>query len=428
MDDSQHGDPMTYEDTNKWAVGKFLTKQWFNKDGLMRVLRSVWGVDRGIKMTALNDNFFLLKFATFEDKKEILNRCLWVYGLPIGWMNQDFEINIENRIGPKIAIDMREGTGRWGDYLRIHVEITITKSLRRCVILRTNKDGQRRMCMMKYERLPTFCYACGIVGHAFEECVINGGTNDRESETHRRKHKVNRIHRICNMNGMLVVDNNTACTGLIMFWTEEINPRLIAYSTNHIDVVLSLGEDKFRFTGFYGQCQRARKHESWELLDNIGLPWFIGVDFNEILDDSEKGGARRSRVDVAAFRDAISRNILWDIRPDKGGFTWLRGCNVNIHLRERIDCFVASNDCLLILIVKCTQNLMKPQIIIAYGCTQRAKNIMGNEDNEDYFKFDNYWADEPGCVSCVQESWSGENASIHNKLSRVRAKINAWKI
>ncbi|KAK8640919.1 hypothetical protein V6N13_008671 [Hibiscus sabdariffa] len=61
------------------------------------------------------------------------------------------------------------------------------------------------------------------------------------------------------------------------------------------------GQQKFRFTGIYGQCQSTRKQETWSLIDRLkgqsNLPWLVGGDFNEILDRGEKeGGRRRSRV------------------------------------------------------------------------------------------------------------------------------------
>ncbi|KAE8659845.1 hypothetical protein F3Y22_tig00116962pilonHSYRG01189 [Hibiscus syriacus] len=77
---------------------------------------------------------------------------------------------IGNRIGKTIATDTRLGEGRMGDYLRVKVEIDCTKSLHRCAKMGVLANGQSKKCLLKYERLPSFCHRCGIIGHVLTEC------------------------------------------------------------------------------------------------------------------------------------------------------------------------------------------------------------------------------------------------------------------
>ncbi|KAK8479996.1 hypothetical protein V6N11_037008 [Hibiscus sabdariffa] len=57
-------------------------------------------------------------------------------------------------MGKFVAIDMREGDGRWGEFLRIRVELDRTKSLRRCVNIGKAPGGKPRLCMINYPLLP----------------------------------------------------------------------------------------------------------------------------------------------------------------------------------------------------------------------------------------------------------------------------------
>lgn len=47
----------------------------------------------------------------------------------------------------------------------------------------TVEGGECRWVNFKYERLPTFCYQCGLLSHALKDCPKNGDCNNRiESE------------------------------------------------------------------------------------------------------------------------------------------------------------------------------------------------------------------------------------------------------
>lgn len=65
--------------------------------------------------------------------------------------------------------------------------------------------------------------------------------------------------------------------------------------------VETTGEDKWRFTGIYGEAQAELKYKTWELLRSLhsevtgSIPWLCVGDFNEILFHHEKeGGVPRS--------------------------------------------------------------------------------------------------------------------------------------
>ncbi|KAL5854486.1 hypothetical protein ACOSQ4_004288 [Xanthoceras sorbifolium] len=58
----------------------------------------------------------------------------------------------------------------WGKFLRIKVRIDITKPLKRGIRMRLENFDTMITALIKYERLPDFCYGCGFIGHSVREC------------------------------------------------------------------------------------------------------------------------------------------------------------------------------------------------------------------------------------------------------------------
>lgn len=66
-------------------------------------------------------------------------------------------------------------------FLRIRVEIPIDKPLRRGGNI-TNAEGDRVWINFKYERLPTFCYIFGILGHDDKHCHMSQSDGLKEKQ------------------------------------------------------------------------------------------------------------------------------------------------------------------------------------------------------------------------------------------------------
>ncbi|KAE8679239.1 protein AIG1-like isoform X3 [Hibiscus syriacus] len=174
---------------DKWIIAKIIGYKRVDSEVVLRVFCSIWGHARLVDSRILKDNMFLFKFKTLSDKQTILKRIPWsfegtllaiahfdptlsleefdfkplavwvrIYELPLELMRIETTKKIGNRIGKTIAIDTRSGGGRMCDYLRVRVEIDCTKPLRRCAKMRQLANGQPRKCLLKYERLPSFCH------------------------------------------------------------------------------------------------------------------------------------------------------------------------------------------------------------------------------------------------------------------------------
>ena len=81
-------------------------------------------------------------------------------------------------------MDKRSLQAEEAKFLRIRVEIPIDKPFRRGGNI-TNAEGERVWINFKYERLPTFCYICGILGHDDKHCHMSqsggGGVRKRSN-------------------------------------------------------------------------------------------------------------------------------------------------------------------------------------------------------------------------------------------------------
>ena len=84
-------------------------------------------------------------------------------------MNKDVGARIANEMGELITVDAPKSGLAWGPFLRIRVIIDITKPLMRGKMIQIeNLDAG--WVVFKYEKLPIFCYFCGILGHQDHEC------------------------------------------------------------------------------------------------------------------------------------------------------------------------------------------------------------------------------------------------------------------
>ena len=84
-------------------------------------------------------------------------------------MNSVVGTRIANEIGVPILIDAPKSGLAWGPFLRIWVDIDVTKPLMRGKMIHV-EGAEAYWVFFKYERLPSFCYRCGILGHQDWEC------------------------------------------------------------------------------------------------------------------------------------------------------------------------------------------------------------------------------------------------------------------
>ncbi|CAL1355749.1 unnamed protein product [Linum trigynum] len=165
---------------------------------LKRILSEAWKLRREFDVQITRDNIIRLQLYCFEDKNKVLfggpwhlERQLLIFKeVPpdldmkrLDFSMADFWVRIRELPLKMRNAQMAEKMGamfgsfiRWdelysgvnSDYMRIRVSIPVTKPLRRVVKLQ-GKDGPISY-RVGYERLPIFCFKCGVFRHLKKSC------------------------------------------------------------------------------------------------------------------------------------------------------------------------------------------------------------------------------------------------------------------
>lgn len=169
----------------------------------------------------------------------------------------------------------------------------------------------------------------------------------------------------------------------------------------------------------------------WERLTRIGVnrdaPWFLTGDFNEIVDQSEKlGGALRSDVEGAEFRQMMSDCGLWEIQHKSYKLSW-HGVRNNDLVQCRLDRSLANQEWLHLFPSASARYLSK-------GCSDHSP-VMNFLDGVEWrkrpmFRYDQRWIKKEGFSTTVTSSWCSREAgqvSLMQRVANCRKAISGWK-
>ena len=81
-----------------------------------------------------------------------------------------------------MQVDVSDSGVQWGKYLQARVKMDVTKKLVRGKKI-TIEGGESRWVHFKYERLPNFCYRCGLLSHVIRDCSESVGSNYQTDES-----------------------------------------------------------------------------------------------------------------------------------------------------------------------------------------------------------------------------------------------------
>ncbi|KAL5827975.1 hypothetical protein ACOSQ3_019817 [Xanthoceras sorbifolium] len=184
-------------------VGKILSRRKVNREAFRGTIEQIWGTVGRIEIEMVGDNVFVFHFQSLEDKAMVWSRGPWhfdknlivlekpvgpgaisqlrfqfsefwihIYNIPLACMNCKVARLIAEEVGTIVEFPM-DSKDLWGKFLRIKVRIDITKPLKRGIRMRLENFETMITALIKYERLPDFCYGCGYIGHSVRECHIS---------------------------------------------------------------------------------------------------------------------------------------------------------------------------------------------------------------------------------------------------------------
>ena len=171
-------------------------------------MRMLWKPNKGVQISEVDDELFLVEFSDGKDKKKVLDMCPWSYekqlvllqefdgelspkeielkwapfwiqilNLPLKCRTKDIGWAISSKLGEVFEVNVSESGVQWARCLRVRVRIDVTKRMVRGKKI-TIEGGEGRWVQFKYETLPNFCYRCGLLSHALKDCQ-----EPRESNT-----------------------------------------------------------------------------------------------------------------------------------------------------------------------------------------------------------------------------------------------------
>ncbi|KAL0462960.1 UNVERIFIED_CONTAM: hypothetical protein Slati_0183600 [Sesamum latifolium] len=124
-----------------------------------------WSLDKHVLL--------LIEIRVDENLTQVdLNWCdffIHIHELPLSRMNLCAATLIGNQLGIFWDIEMDDTGCSWGSSLRIRVGLDVNAPLKRVLKLRTT-IGVEHLARFTYERLPNFCYICGMLGHIAKYC------------------------------------------------------------------------------------------------------------------------------------------------------------------------------------------------------------------------------------------------------------------
>ena len=180
---------------------KFLTRRALNIEAIGRTLKPLWKSQNGFEMRDVGNHIILFVFSnvieadriiatepwTYDKNLIILSRydglCpirngsfhtvnFWVqlHGLPVSRLNEKHAYGIGETLRA-VSKAFHAGELFGGNFLRVRVGVNVSQPLNRGRIVRLGTD-EEVWVSFKYEKMPNFCYWCGMVSHDAKECSI----------------------------------------------------------------------------------------------------------------------------------------------------------------------------------------------------------------------------------------------------------------
>ena len=179
-------------------------------DALRKNIRMLWKPNKSLQLSVIVEELFLAEFEDERDKKRVMDMRPWhyekqlvllqefegeqdpkdivlkwspfwvqIYNLPLKSRTRETGRVIGASLGKVLDVDVADDGVQWGKYLRVRVEVDVTRKLIRG--RKINIVGEEaRWVHFKYKRLPNFCYRCGLLEHDLKECPESVGRDKVE--------------------------------------------------------------------------------------------------------------------------------------------------------------------------------------------------------------------------------------------------------
>ncbi|KAK8531269.1 hypothetical protein V6N13_041719 [Hibiscus sabdariffa] len=194
------------EESHLIIIGKLISSNNIDDNAVVRAFQGIWKTDKLVSIMNLKSRYYRIKFPTEDIRNDILSRGTWtfkgdwlalaalnptysiddytfssmniwicIYGIPSILLDDDDTANhtgnsLGNMIGKVVKVDTHRIDLNMVEYLRIGIILDVTKPVHHCVAI-GGSGPSPKLCPLQYERLPTLCHCCGLIGHALAHCA-----------------------------------------------------------------------------------------------------------------------------------------------------------------------------------------------------------------------------------------------------------------
>jgi hypothetical protein len=170
-------------------------------DDMSTHFSDVWRLRTGVNFALLGKNWFTVTFFSEGDfefvarggpwvyrgypllvtkrlentrpSETILNTVpIWVhvYDLPWNRQKKNTAMLIGNKLGKYLEADLNADGYSPYDFLHVRVDIPIDRRLRPSITTQVKGSTETNTFLLRYERVPYFCFWCGFIGHDDTDC------------------------------------------------------------------------------------------------------------------------------------------------------------------------------------------------------------------------------------------------------------------
>jgi len=184
-------------------IGKIMADRIVPKEFFKTPITRMWRLIGSVSFRVIGDNLFLAEFEHCWEKDRVMEGRPWIFdgnlillavfdgitpplqmifetesfwlrmfNLPLACMGREVVQKIGSSVGFVEEIDILDDEVGWGEYVRVKVRMNLSKPLARGRML--HLPHQSTWVAFKFERLPKFCFRCGVICHGKEGCSRQG--------------------------------------------------------------------------------------------------------------------------------------------------------------------------------------------------------------------------------------------------------------